>query len=654
MSPSRHLAAALIFSAFALVWSWPLARHLATHLAGEAPGDNVQFVWNLWWMRQALDSSDVRFFDTDRLFAPFGIDLTLHTHSALPSFVGATVLRALPEVPALNLTLLASLALNGFAAYLLALDRSKHRGASIVAGLVFSGSPYIAAHLLGHFNLVAAWGLPLFALFFLRSFDPRATVRRRAAVAAGLCLVATAYTDYYYLVYSAAFGAGTVLWRLRPATVAFRPRRLSRRARLTIAALLALVAAVVIMILVTGGFVAELGAVRISMMRITNPLTAAWLVAGSAVYLRVRPHLRFERPAPGAVGQHVRPLAPTVVVALAGLLPLIARGIALQVRGDYVTQRTSWASSPGGVDLATFVLGNPFHPWWGVWARRAYDWLDINRVEEIAWFGIVPAGVVIWAAWRAPHEPEIRRWLIVAGAFLLWALGPWLSIAGSNAGLPLPQGIMLWVPILSNARMPGRAIVMVYLAVAVLVAIVLARMPARARRVALPLAGLLVLADFLAAPFPVTPLERASMYDRLRSAPGPGSVLELPIGVRDGFGALGAFDDRTLWHQTIHERPMIGGFAARVPPSIGERYQHMPIIRSLLRLSAGQRAVDEDLKATRGEAARALQQAGVRFVVLNHRTAPQELARYAARLPLQVIEADEVRTLYTVEPPPPR
>ena len=42
-------------------------------------------------MRTAL-ASKVDFFHTAYLFAPAGTDLTLHTHTALPAFVGATVL----------------------------------------------------------------------------------------------------------------------------------------------------------------------------------------------------------------------------------------------------------------------------------------------------------------------------------------------------------------------------------------------------------------------------------------------------------------------------------------------------------------------------------------------------------------------------------
>ena len=58
----------------------------------------------------------------------------------------------------------------------------------------------------------------------------------------------------------------------------------------------------------------------------------------------------------------------------------------------------------------------------------------------------------------------------------VWALGPRLLVAGFDVGLLLPQILARFIPLVNNARVPGRAMVLVYLAVAVLVAIRVARM----------------------------------------------------------------------------------------------------------------------------------------------------------------------------------
>ena len=96
-----HLLAATAFAALAIVWTWPLPAHLTTHVLGAGFSDNANFLWNFWWMREALGSSE-RFFSTPYLFAPFGTDLTLHTHTALNAFAGATLLERLPPLAAMN------------------------------------------------------------------------------------------------------------------------------------------------------------------------------------------------------------------------------------------------------------------------------------------------------------------------------------------------------------------------------------------------------------------------------------------------------------------------------------------------------------------------------------------------------------------------
>src|SRR5690242_3988535 len=149
-----HVLVALLFAALAIGWTWPLTRHLATRIPGPGLGDNTLFFWNFWWMRQAR-ATGADFFRTPYLFAPVGADLTLHTHTALPAFVGATLLGRLSIAAALNITTLASLALNGFCGYLLCWRLLRSHSAAILGGIVFATSPYIAAHLNGHFNLTA-------------------------------------------------------------------------------------------------------------------------------------------------------------------------------------------------------------------------------------------------------------------------------------------------------------------------------------------------------------------------------------------------------------------------------------------------------------------------------------------------------------------
>lgn len=230
---ARHLAVALGFVVLAVAWTLPISIHLSTHLPGEMAGDNVTFLWNFWWMRKAL-AEGLSFFHTSYLFAPVGADLTLHTHTALPALFGATVLRGLSNTAALNATIIGSIALGGIGAYALAWRLVRERTAAVIAGLIFACSPFVAAHLMGHFNLLTAWVVPLFALSFIEA------VRRgsvRCAIAAGVLLAGTAYSDYYMIVYEAVFAVCVYLGYTRRWTLSARGlpldgghRRICRRA----------------------------------------------------------------------------------------------------------------------------------------------------------------------------------------------------------------------------------------------------------------------------------------------------------------------------------------------------------------------------------------------------------------------------------------
>ena len=93
-----------------------------------------------------------------------------------------------------------SVFLNAVCAYALAFDIVRRRRAALLAGVAFGGSPYVAAHLLGHFDLLTAWVIPLFALCLRRSLRTGGIARRLVR----LCVAVAAYAAYYHVVYLAS------------------------------------------------------------------------------------------------------------------------------------------------------------------------------------------------------------------------------------------------------------------------------------------------------------------------------------------------------------------------------------------------------------------------------------------------------------------
>jgi hypothetical protein len=119
--------------------------------------------------------------------------------------------------------------------------------------------------------------------------------------------------------------------------------------------------------------------------------------------------------------------------------------------------------------------------------------------------------------------------------------------------------------------------------------------------------------------------------------------------LRDGFAEVGALDEAVLLYQTVHERPLVGGFVARLPPAIARSYEVMPVIRSLLRLSSGISAVDADISVTPRDAAGMLASAGIAFIVLDTRRASADLIQYVqSKIELRRIAEEDGRVFYEV------
>jgi hypothetical protein len=640
---ARATAVFFGFVAAAIVFTWPLARHLSDAIPGDGAGDNIACVWNFWWMRHALATPD-SFFHTNHLFYPYGADLVLHTHTALNAFIGATVLARFTVVEAQNIVLLATYALNGYAAYVLARQITRDAQASAVAGIVFMSSPFFAAHLHGHFNLTAAWFIPLYAAAILGALERRTLL---AIVAAAALLAAAMYSDYYYVVFLLCLTLLIVVrrWQAVHIRVDGSVRALSGVDWVLIAAAVVLLAGATV-ISVTGGGVVTIGTLRVSMMSGHNLRVIFWALVIIVAWRRWRPSMGLSWLPDVSPRRDLGLVAAIVGMMLVASAPLLSAAWQQWFRGDYVTQSYTWRSAPSGVDVVSLVAGNPFHPIWGAMVRRLYRAFHIDLIESGAWLGIVPIAA-LYVTRRMAKDRDLRLWLVIAAVFFVWALGPYLLVAGVPTGLWLPELLIRFVPIAANARIPGRAMVIVYLALAVICAIVVSRL--RGDRAPWFAAVVCFVAgvDFLAAPFPIYQLTPLALYDEIASA-APGAVLELPLGLRDGFGEAGTFDHEALYYQTIHQKPIAGGFVARLPPSVKGRYDGEPVFRALLQLSSRQ-TPDAVRLPDRSEIREFLVTQQFAYVVVNTELAPAALQRFVREeMPIELQKVESGRQLYVV------
>ncbi|HEV2984007.1 MAG TPA: hypothetical protein VGX46_06450 [Vicinamibacterales bacterium] len=667
-----HLGPVVLFASLAVAWTWPLVLHLHDALPG-GPGDNFSFVWNLWWMRHVLATPGLSYLHTTYLFSPFGTSIADHPHTALPALVAATLLRPASPVTAQNLLLLGYVFANMATMYALVSTilaapgdvpadaengsfvasngvRRGHRRAAIFAAVLFGLSPYIAVHLLGHFDLIAAWVLPLFALALRRAAGhPQSAIRNPPlnvpSAAAGLVLAATAYIAYYYVVYLWLFTVAYLLAWADWISVARSARphtSFVRRLRGACALGGVLAAGVALAIVVRPGRSFAIGSRTVWVHEPQNALSVLWICAFGWILATWRPVVAYRAEASARLRRAGGIIWRIAAVFVAGTAPLLWEGARLVLRGGYVTQQYGWRSIPRGVDLLAPLLGHPLHPLFHDVSARAYAALHQNYVEAIGWMGIIPVALLIATrreGLAAPAHDERRTWRIIAIVFGVWALGPFVTIGGFDTGLKLPEILARFVPFVENARMPGRAIVGVFMALGVLIGLPLAAATGRLRSPALLwllIAG--VAFEFWDAPIELTRLDRPAVYDALAAA-GPGAVCEAPFGIGDGLSVgVGSQDRRVLYYATLHEHPLVGGYSGRMPVGAADRYRRTPVVGPLLQLSDGAPLGSSTDATASGSPCR--------YIVVHRAAASAAMAEYVRRLPADRIAIDTERDLY--------
>jgi hypothetical protein len=217
-----HLLALGAYLLLALALTWPLARHLGSHVPGNGV-DDPPLTWNLWWGQHGLLSLRSNPFHSQYLFYPIGINLAFYTLTML-NVVQSLPLQAVTGLlVASNLILLSSFVLSGYGAFLLARTLLRRDGArtptlgpALFAGLAYAfASSKLAYAALGQWNIASSQWIPFYVLFVIRLRDEPG--RWRNVVLAGLCLAFQAWAEMTYasflLVWTALFAAAHLVRR---------------------------------------------------------------------------------------------------------------------------------------------------------------------------------------------------------------------------------------------------------------------------------------------------------------------------------------------------------------------------------------------------------------------------------------------------------
>ena len=660
--PAPRLAVVAGYVAAALLFTWPLALNLATHLTGDPGGDTGVYVWNQWVFHQeVIDGRNP--LATDRILSLTSrVDLTQHNYTPFLNVLALPLIPLIGVVPSFNVVFLIVCVLNALAMYGLARRVTPaNRLEAWLAGLVFAWSPLMVARTTGHFSIFSAAALPAF-LWCLVNAERSRSIRDAALV--GLCMAWAALSDAYFgiycvliaVIYLGALAIG-ITRRERAA-----PRVWTWVLDVVIVCLAGLIAGLAFG---RGGEFTLLG-LPVRMRSFYNPVLILTVLVIARMVLWWRPRFQLRESGDGSrepgAGWEPRSLIRAFLIAVlacAGPLSPVLYGLGERMmEGRFVSPKIFWRSSPPGVDLLAYVLPNPQHPIARALFGDPLAARPTTFVEYTASLSLIALAIIAFAMWRAKYRPA-AAWMAVTIGFGLLALGPFIHIAGFNTHVPGPWALLRYAPGFGLARMPTRFAIVASIGVAVLLAGALASIGARwphRRRAAGAIVTALLIFELWPAPRPLYSAEISPLYDRIAADPRPVRVLSLPFGVRDGTWATGNFRPRSLFNQTRHGKALIGGYLSRVSPlRVEQMRQDYPTLDALIALS-GKDPVGSESKALLENRRDALIEAGnVGYVVIDARFIPPDRAQLVIdALQLIEVERHEHLTLYTPKANPPR
>jgi hypothetical protein len=235
-----------------------------------------------------------------------------------------------------------------------------------------------------------------------------------------------------------------------------------------------------------------------------------------------------------------------------------------------------------------------------------------------------------------------------AGSLLL-SLGPFIRVAGLESYVPTPWAVLRYLPIVGAARVPTRFSILVMLGAGALLTVALSGLRARSRRPWIPVAalGCCLALELVPAPRTVYPVVVPPFYDRIRADPRPVRVLTLPFGLRDGMASYGDFWPSTQFYQTVHEKPLLGGYLSRLPRRGLDSYWRSYRLGVLMELSAGRRVGPERMERAIERAHLYPPRLDIGYVVVHTgRVSPQLLSFARAAFDLQLVAESDGQALY--------
>lgn len=243
-------------------------------------------------------------------------------------------------------------------------------------------------------------------------------------------------------------------------------------------------------------------------------------------------------------------------------------------------------------DLMSFFLPSHLHSLFGQFTSDLYSNLPSWFAERVNFIGYIVLGLSALSLLKSKKKPDIKFWLISTFFFTIISLGPILHFNGAttftdyNLKIHLPYQLLYnTVPFLKNCRTAGRFFVIATLGYSVLAGYGLSELfkykPER-KKLIFSIVGLLVIFEYICIPYPTAQVNVPDFYYKISNDTENYGLLEIPQNSNGGY-----MDFKYLYYQTVHNKALVGGYAARYPANVSDFQRKTPLIKELRYYSLG-------------------------------------------------------------------
>ena len=248
-----------------------------------------------------------------------------------------------------------------------------------------------------------------------------------------------------------------------------------------------------------------------------------------------------------------------------------------------------------------------------------------------------------------------------ATVFGLLLLGPFLKIAsriaidleGISVVFPLPFLLLHYLPGMASLRAPTRffPLAMFFLVVVIGIGVTewMKQLSSDKWKKWGVVLGCVILVEIYTIPLSSNTLTIPDdLYYTIGNDPLPGTILEIPFVVRDGFEYLGEKDAVSFQNGSlIYDKPVLGGYFARLHPDIFSYYQEQYFVGNVLRLLDEKRNNLTDLDVQR--VSRELDFLNVRYIMLRQNESYTPIIQaILTKLPTKLISSVQDFSLYQI------